>query len=201
MTVNNFEEQFNQLMAMGYDPMMARNALEASGGDVETAVEIIMADDTKEINNSPSRTVAPTTSTARSGTFSATPAPTGTMPFEGKTAKEVVKQWTQQLSPEVRATAKDAGKTAKSVWSAAVSKMKQADEKYQISLAAKGAITQCDQKMKFFDEKHDWSKKANKTANEANVAFNRTVESAKKSLAEQRQDESYTGRQTTIELS
>lgn len=223
MTTNTYEEQLHQLIVMGYEPEMAKNALEAAGGDVEMAVEILQADESQRASNETQRTsnISPT---PRTGTIpTAPPAPPrpgphgasmGGMPnFQGNTAKEVVKHWQSQLSPEVRASAKSAGKTAKSAWSTAVTKIKQVDDKYQLSAGAKDAIKQCDTKMKSFDEKHEWSKKTNKAASQAGAAiksidekhevskrtnkaavqagaaFSRTVDSAKKSYAEQRQDE------------
>mmetsp|Transcript_1741 Transcript_1741/g.2698 ORF Transcript_1741/g.2698 Transcript_1741/m.2698 type:complete len:184 (-) Transcript_1741:22-573(-) len=180
----SLNEKLKQLQAMGYDPVVANNALQAADGDIEVAVEIIQGDETNEIGSS-----GPPASNAHHGDPGPTRnATTGINPYEGKQAKDVIDQWSQQLlgekHPEVKARAQEAGKSVKGAWSTAVGKLKELDEKHQISTMAKDAINTCDQKAKAFDQKHNWSKKTNQAAADAGAAYQRSVESAKRSLAE-----------------
>lgn len=187
---DSYNQKLAQLQAMGYNPVVSRNALEAADGDVEAAMEIILADETNEINSGN----AAGTTTSRSGpaTIAGTSDTAGFTSFEGKKAKDVIDQWSQQLlgdkHPEVKARAQEAGKSAKQVWSSAMSKLKSLDEKHSISTKAKDAVKTCDQKMRAFDQKHEWTKNANQAADYAGSTYQKSVESAKRSLAEQRQD-------------
>ena len=179
---NNFNEKIAMLQAMGYDPIVSRNALEAADGDVEAAVEIILAD---ESNSSPS--AAATRDHVPAEGFDTSSTPTAAASYEGKTAKEVISTWSKQVlgdkHPEAKARVKQAGKTMKEAWSSAVTKWNEFDEKNQISTGAKDAINSADRKMKEFDEKHQWSKKTNDAAVKGATAFKSGVDNAKRSLA------------------
>lgn len=158
---NDFDSQLAQLTSMGYDPVLARNALEAAGGNVETAIEIIEHDQTgmqeeRGTNNN-------------------------------ATVERVLDQWGQQLlgdkHPQVKEKAIEAGKTAKSAWSVVVNKLQEVDQEYKITDKAKDAIKTADAKIKDLDEKHDISGKATKAASDAGAALSRTVETAKRNFA------------------
>lgn len=156
MMSDTFDSQLSQLISMGYDPVVSRNALEAADGNVEVAIEIIEHDQTGE---AASKTKAE------------------------QVLDQWGQQLLGDKHPQVKQKAIEAGATAKSAWTTALGKLQQVDQQYNITSTMKDAIKSGSETLKDLDQKHDISGKANKAANEAGAAISRTVETAKKSFS------------------
>ena len=173
------DSKVSQLIAMGYEATKADNALKAAGGDLEAAVEVLLADDYVEVSNPGS--------TSRAAPGAAAPTGEKMTDIEGKTAKEVLDMWGKKMLGEdkhnqVRSHVKTGVAATKNAWQKTVEKAKELDEQNKLSVKAKEAFSKCDEKMRSFDEQHQWSAKTQDVAAKAARGLNKGVETAKRSL-------------------
>jgi hypothetical protein len=153
-----------QLIAMGYDPVIARNALVATGGDMDAAVEVMLADEYETSmdgvrsaaaeDNNPVPTVTSSTRSASppeivEGTVVNSSESSGK---QLKTTKEVLDTWGKQLlgdnHPAVRAHVKKGCMATKRAWLSAVDQVKAFDEEKKITMQYKQTMKKCDQQIK-----------------------------------------------------
>lgn len=179
-----FDAKLSQLISMGYEADMAENALEASGGDLERAIEMLLAGNFESCSTDAPVTSRGEAESSRSGGISSF---LSTM--EGKTTKEVLDIWGKQLLGEgkhtqVRGHVKKGCMATKQAWIKTVDKVREIDEKKQISARTKETVQKYDEKVKKFDEKHQWSSKTAQAAEVASREFNKTVEYAKRSFVQ-----------------
>uniref|UniRef100_A0A6U5JG63 Uncharacterized protein n=1 Tax=Grammatophora oceanica TaxID=210454 RepID=A0A6U5JG63_9STRA len=99
------------------------------------------------------------------------------------TAGDYVEHWSQQVfgekHPQVKARAQETGNSVKSLWLKGVEKIRQLDEKVQLSKKTSDLISSADQKLKAFDEKHAVSEKTSKQVGKVKAAYGNTVEKVK----------------------
>ena len=172
--------------SMGYDGVVARNALEASDGDIEIAIEIIMGDETKQVQDQQRQSQA-RNSGASKNQEEQSQEEQEEFSHVGKTPKEVFDYYSRQLlgdtyHPQVRQHVKSGCKTIQSGWKVALNKWYEIDEQNQITNKTKTVINDCNTKLLELDEKHQWSTKMNVLASKANESAIQVLDTAKRSL-------------------
>ena len=196
---SSFDDKLKLLTdSMGYDIVVARNALEASGGDIEIAIEIIMGDQTKQVQeqqdhdqglglHNQARSSSGGASTNQGNQQEEEEEEDVEFSHEGKTPKELLDYYSRQLlgdtyHPQVRQHVKSGCQTIQSGWKVAMNKWNEIDEQTQLTNKTRNVMNGCNNKLLEFDEQHQWSTKLNVLANKANESAIQVFDTAKRTF-------------------